>query len=164
MFHDTPTKPGALVAPLNLAAICTARDAALARVEEGAAALRAAYDLTQDAAQTAKGAHGGWHSPRTDRGEESALNRLVPGRFDPADSSEAFRRDLDAAIWTRLLEETGLRKIMDAKERDDLDRAMQGDVPPARVGWAFLYILEAVATVRLTRSGAVWRATRTGSC
>lgn len=152
MFHDTPTKPGALVAPLNLAAICTARDAALARIEEGAAALRAAFDLTQDAAQTAKGAHGGWHSPRTDRGEESARDRLSPDRFDPAESIEAFRRDLDAAIWTRLLEETGLRKIMDAKERDDLDRAMQGDVPPATMD-------NITATIErlMGDAGMIWR-------
>ena len=72
-MHDrtTPTVGGALTAPANLRAICAARDAALEQMERAAAALCAAYDLTADAADTAKAAHGGWHSPRTDRREEA---------------------------------------------------------------------------------------------
>ena len=87
--------------------------------------------LTAEAADTAKAAHGGWHSPRTDRREEATRARLWRDGFDPAESVEAFRRDLDAAIWTRLLDETGLRRIMDAQERETMDRALQEDVPPA---------------------------------
>lgn len=132
-MHDrtTPTVGGALTAPANLRAICAARDAALQQMERAAVALGAAYDLTADAADTAKAAHGGWHSPRTDRGEEARQAALWRNSFDPAESVEAFRRNLDAAIWTRLLEESGLRRIMDAQERETMDRALREDVPPA---------------------------------
>ena len=132
-MHDrtTPTVGGALTAPANLRAICAARDAALEKMGQAAEALCAAYDLTADAASTAKAAHGGWHSPRTDRREEATRTRLYRDGFAAAESIEAYRRDLDAAIWTRLLEESGLRRIMDAQERDTMDRALQEDVPPA---------------------------------
>ena len=134
-LHDrtTPAIGGALTAPANLRAICAARAAALEQMERAAAALCAAYDLTAEAADTARAAHGGWHSPRTDRREEATRARLWRDGFDPAASVEAFRRDLDAAIWTRLLDESGLRRIMDAQERDTLDSALQEDVPPATV-------------------------------
>ncbi|WP_136652191.1 DUF4942 domain-containing protein [Paracoccus aeridis] len=134
-MHDrtTPTVGGVLTAPANLRAICAARAAALEQIGRAAQALRAAFDLSTAATATAKAAHGGWHSPRTDRREEADRDRLFPGDFDPADSIEAFRRDLDAAIWTRLLDESGLRRIMDAQERDDMDRALRGDVPPATI-------------------------------
>lgn len=133
--HDrsTPTVGGALTAPANLRAICDARDKALATIELAAKALDDAYDLAADAAGIAKSAHGGWHSPRTGRAEEHDRNALFRGRFDAADSIAAYRADLDAAIWTRLLEESGLRRIMDAKERDDMDAALRADVPPATI-------------------------------
>ncbi len=64
-MHDrtTLTVGGALTAPANLRTICAARGAALEQMERAAAALCAAYDLTADAADTVKAAHGGWHSP-----------------------------------------------------------------------------------------------------
>lgn len=153
MYHDTtPTTPGALVAPMNIAAICTARDSALAQMQDAAEALRASFGLAQDAACIAKGAHGGWHSPRTDRGEEEACKRLFAGSFDAAESLEAYRRDLDAAIWSRLLEETGLRTLMDTKERDELDASMRGEVPAA----TFDNIMATIERL-MGEAGLIWR-------
>jgi len=134
-IHDrtTPTKGGALVPPTNLHGICAARAAALAQMERAASALQEAFALSTAAASVAKPAHGGWHSPRTDKREEHRRSQLFPTDFEPAASLEAFRANLDAAIWTRLLEESGLRRIMDAKERDDMDAALRGEVPPATI-------------------------------
>ena len=134
-IHDrtTPTRGGALVAPANIHAICTARDAALAQMKHAAAALQEAFALAVAANDTARIAHGGWHSPRTDRREQEHCDRLFLGDFRPEASIEAFRANLDAAIWTRLLEESGMRRIMDAKERDDMDMALRGDVVPATI-------------------------------
>lgn len=133
--HDrnTPTVGGALIAPANLRAICEARQTALTIIEDAAAALEDAYDRADEAATVAKAAHGGWHSPRTDRDEEKTRGALFRGRYAAAASVAAYRADLDAAIWTRLLEESGLRRIMDAKERDDMDTALRADVPPATI-------------------------------
>lgn len=133
--HDrnTPTVGGALIAPANLRAICEARQTALTIIEDAAAALEDAYARADEAATVAKAAHGGWHSPRTDRDEEKTRGALFRGRYAAAASVAAYRADLDAAIWTRLLEESGLRRIMDAKERDDMDTALRADVPPATI-------------------------------
>ena len=77
-MHDrtTPTVGGALTAPANLSAICAAREAALEQIGRAAQVLGAAFDLSTAAATTAKAAHGGWHSPRTDRREEATRARL----------------------------------------------------------------------------------------
>lgn len=131
--HDrtTPTVGGALIAPANLRSIVEARDKALALIERAARALDDAYAVTADAAEIARAAHGGWHSPRTDRAEEKNRTALFRGTYDAEDSIAAFRSDLDAAIWTRLLEESGLRRIMDAKEREDMEASLRAEVPPA---------------------------------
>lgn len=132
MFHDTnPTKGGALAAPINIESICIARELALEKIAEGAAALRAAYAITREAAEIAKGAHHGWHSPRTDRREDEQRANLFPGDFDAEASIEAYRRDLDAAIWSRLIEETGLCRLMDSKERDELEQNLREEVAEA---------------------------------
>lgn len=131
MYHDTKTTTGALAAPINIESICTARDLALEKIAEGAAALCAAYTVTREATEIAKGAHHGWHSPRTDRREDAQRANLFRGDYDKQASIEAYRRDLDAAIWSRLIEETGLSRIMDCKERSELEQSLREDVPEA---------------------------------
>ena len=133
--HDrsTTTDAGALTIPANLFEICASRDKALAMMEKAAAALKAAYDQSEAAADIAKAAHGGWHSPRIDHNEQDRNSHLFAGRFDPDSSLAAFRAELDSAIWTRMIEATGMSRIMDAKERALMDEAMRGDVPAATV-------------------------------
>ena len=53
------------------------------------------------------------------------------GRFDADESIEAFRLELDAAIWTRIIEETQIDQLMDFTERREFEAALRKDVPPA---------------------------------
>ncbi len=98
--HDRnpPAAAGALTVPANLFEICASRDKALALMEQAAAALKKAYHQSEAAAEIAKAAHGGWHSPRTDRSEQDRTSHLFAGRFDPEASFAAFRSELDSAI------------------------------------------------------------------
>lgn len=56
-------------------------------MQRAADALCAAFDLTTAAADTARAADGGWHSPRSDRREEATRARFWRDGFDPAATS-----------------------------------------------------------------------------
>lgn len=122
---------GALVAPLHIRSICNARDRALTLARQAADQLAAAYDVMEEADEAAKLAHVGFRGHRSDMTEEKALKRLSRGRFDPNESIEAFRLELDAAIWTRIIEETQIDQLMDFTERQEFEQALRKDVPPA---------------------------------
>jgi protein-L-isoaspartate O-methyltransferase len=107
-----------------------ARSAALAAYEAGAAQLVAGYTTIQEARKLAGIAHGGHGFYRDSTNERGHIDRLGGKDFDAEASLAAVRRSLDAAIWTRLLEQTGLRDMMDKKERDDFDSALRGDNVP----------------------------------
>lgn len=131
---DTPAcqqNLGALVAPLDLRSISAARDKALALAARAADTLLSGYDLMDEAAEAAKGAHHGHRCYRDQVNEQKAIARLFKDRFDAEESLSAYRRELDAAIWTRLVHETNFVKLMDAKERDTFERSMREDVPEA---------------------------------
>ncbi|VDC34038.1 DUF4942 domain-containing protein [Pseudogemmobacter humi] len=107
-----------------------ARTAALKTYEAGAAQLVAGFATIQEARKLAGIAHGGHGFYRDSTKESAHLDRLGGRDFDAEVSLAAVRRTLDAAIWTRLLEQTGLRNMMDKQERDEFDRALRGDDVP----------------------------------
>ena len=113
-----------------LAQIEEARTASLKTYEAGAARLVEGFDLIREAAKLAGIAHGGHGFYRSHTGEARHIERLTGKDFDAEASLAATRRSLDAAIWTRLLEQTGLRSMMDKHERDEFDRALAGDDVP----------------------------------
>ena len=121
----------ALVAPLHIRSICAARDKALTLARQAADQLNAAYSVMGEADEAARAAHRGFRGHRSDVAEEKALKRLNRGRFDADESIEAFRFELDAGIWTRLIEETQIDQLMDFTERRDFEEALRRDVPPA---------------------------------
>ena len=122
---------GALVAPLHIRSICAARERALTLARQAADQLSAAYEVMGEADEAAKLAHRGFRGHRSDVSEEKALKRLSRGRFDADESIEAFRLELDAAIWTRIIEETQIDQLMDFTERREFEAALRKDVPPA---------------------------------
>ncbi|UIJ33245.1 DUF4942 domain-containing protein (plasmid) [Cereibacter azotoformans] len=109
--------------------IADARSAALQAFETVGQQLQAAFAAAREAGKIAGVAHGGHGYHRGSQKEKEAID-LFGADFDAARSLTALRRDLDARIWTRLLEETGLRTMMDRKERDDFDRSLSGDEVP----------------------------------
>ncbi|MDE3238926.1 MAG: DUF4942 domain-containing protein [Paracoccaceae bacterium] len=125
------TSASALVPQFGLQTIADARAAALARMTEAAAALAGAFSLTQAAANIAKTAHGGHAAYRDSRRETTHIENLFGAHFDADASLAAWRTQLDAGIWTRLLHETRLHSVMDRTERDTFEAALRGDVPEA---------------------------------
>lgn len=113
-----------------IGAIVAQRDRALAEMTEAAQAIKDAYDKAS-AARAAAGSATAGHSFhfRNQRGPCEHLNRLTLHDYDSEKSIEAFRQSLDASVWKRLLEETGLKLLMDRTEREKFDAQLYDDVP-----------------------------------
>ncbi len=61
--------------------------------------------------------------------DNSSYQALFNERFDAASSLEAFRKDVDSAIWTSLISDTGIEDLMDRKAKEEFDKTLAGDVP-----------------------------------
>lgn len=125
------TSTSALVPQFGLQRIADARAAAIAKMETAAGALTEAYALSSAAAEIATAAHAGHGAYRDSRREEESAGRLFAGHYDAGASVAAWKTQLDAAIWTRLLHETRLTAVMDKTERDAFEAALRGEVPEA---------------------------------
>lgn len=119
----------ALVAPMNIISICSARDASLSQMRDAISAIEHGYGKALDAAQTAKGATNGRACYLHRDDNEAAKKALFPD-FNPDEVLATYKRSLDAAVWLRIVEETGLKEIMDRTERDVLDAQMAAEDMP----------------------------------
>lgn len=61
--------------------------------------------------------------------DSAAVKRMYRDRFDPEASLASYRKQLDASIWSNLVERTGLRQMMDRTEKEAFDRSLAEDVP-----------------------------------
>lgn len=120
---------GALVAPLNIAAICTARTKALDDMQTAIDAISDAYGLARDAAEIAKVATAG-HRSYLHYDDNQAVEKSLYPNFDREKTFAKYKRTLDAAIWRRIIEESGLKEIMDRQERDQLDTQLAANDMP----------------------------------
>ncbi|WBU58589.1 DUF4942 domain-containing protein [Paracoccus sediminicola] len=120
---------GALVAPLNIEAICMMRERALSEMEEAIAAIAKGYALARGAAETAKGATAG-HASYLHYDDNQTVEKSLYPDFDTEKTFATYKRTLDAAIWRRIVEETRLKEIMDRTERDQLDKQMAANDMP----------------------------------
>jgi hypothetical protein len=90
--------------------IVAARDASLEAITRAAETMGAAYDLTRTANSFAAQAHCGRKYWGLDRSGSKSYQALFPDDFDAAASVETYRRQLDAAVWSHLLELTASAK------------------------------------------------------
>lgn len=118
-----------LIPATKAAAIVGTRDAALARMAQAADLLARGHTLASEAAALAREAHGDAGLREVDHARQDAFRRLFVA-IDPTVSLEAFRRDLDARTWVRLVEITGIRRLMDRTEWDKLHTELSTTVPP----------------------------------
>lgn len=117
-----------LIPATKAAAIVGTRDAALSRMAQAADLLARGHALASEAAALAREAHGDAGLREVDHARQDAFRRLFVA-IDPAVSLEAFRRDLDARTWVRLVELTGIRRLMDRTEWDKLHTELSTTVP-----------------------------------
>ncbi|MCT4557238.1 MAG: DUF4942 domain-containing protein [Pelagimonas sp.] len=113
--------------------IVAARDAALAKIADAAGALQGAYELAEEANAFARKAQCGRKYWGVDRTHNKHYTNLFPNGFNPAESVEIFRRQLDASVWSYLWESTGIRDLMDATAAREFDQGLREDVPPVTI-------------------------------
>lgn len=131
--EDTPQDKGTGLVSMNfIERITDARTAALDAYAKAGAMLIDAFAAARAAAEIACHAHGGHSAHRESGSKVGGIDTFMGKDFDAEANLSAIRASLDAGIWTRLLEETGLRTMMDRKERDEFDNALRGrEVPEA---------------------------------
>ncbi len=112
MADDSEQAPSLPAITSQIEDIVAARDAALAKITESAATLEAAYALTDEANAFARKAQCGRKYWGIDRTHDKHYTHLFQQGFDAAQSVETYRRQLDASIWSYLLEETGIREAL----------------------------------------------------
>lgn len=106
--------------------ICKNRDAALATMTLAADTLADAYALSEQAKVKARSAAQGHQFSYYDNKE---IDKLFSTSFDATKSVKAFRRSLDANVWTNLLKTTGMEDMMDKTAKDEFHSSLQTDPP-----------------------------------
>lgn len=111
--------------------IVAQRDAALAKVSEALTHIASAAEAMRAANTYANGAHQGRRFHGLDRTSSVHFQRLdVPAEVSAEASLEAYRQHLDAAVWTHLMERTGMEALMDRQAKDEFYQGLCASVPP----------------------------------
>lgn len=119
----------ALIPHTTVTEIVGCRDAALARAEEGAALIARGHALLREARKLGEHAHGPSVFLSVDFSRAEAYTRLFQS-FDPEASVEAFRRQVDARTWSRLMVDAGIQDVMDRTAAEKFRRDMTDCPPP----------------------------------
>lgn len=120
---------GALVSPSRIRDICNARDRALALYADAAKTLQAGFAMSGEALKVGNLARMGAQFYFNDRTHSDHYARMFGGKFDAEKSLDVIRKELDAGIWTHLLDSTGLAEMMDRQAREEFDKSLAEDVP-----------------------------------
>lgn len=127
-FQDIPT--GNAIAIHDLVGDVTkARSAALAALEESLAHLEAAHEAGDRALEAARRANFG-RSARNRLGGESA-ERFFRSGFNAEAALASAKEDLDRSIWNNLLDQSGMRDLMDAQAKKEFSENLAKEVPEA---------------------------------
>lgn len=134
--HDPEILGDGLTAPqlpalkTEIRAIVDARDAAMSKIQEAAETLERAYALSKEAEGLASKAHMGRKFYGIDRTERGDFKALFRDSFNLEGSVETYRQQVDASIWTYLLEFTGMSEMMDATAARAFDADLREEVQP----------------------------------
>lgn len=110
--------------------VAAARDAALLKIDESIQHLEAAYLCTQEAEGFSRKAHQG-HRSSSYPANANHTEPLFKHSFDAEKTKESYRCQLDAAIWTHLLERSGMKSLMDAQAKAEFRDNLSKEVIPA---------------------------------
>ncbi len=123
-----------LIPGMNVERLVKERDDCLAGMRQVANDLDRAYTEAEAIAEATRRVTGGdrFYMSGSRAGEDHG-DRLFRNRFDAEKAVEAFRKQLDADIWTHLMRRMRLKELMDRKEREELERSLQADVPEITV-------------------------------
>jgi hypothetical protein len=133
----------AIIPATKVAAIVGSRNAALATVTRGAALIAEGHRLVAEAEGLSRLAYGDAHFHDVDHAAQEAFKHLF-ARFDADASVAAFRRNMDARTWVRLVDLAGIQTLMDRTAKDQFLRELAGAVPEVTED-AILSVLEGLA-------------------
>lgn len=125
---DNNEPAAGMIAGTTVSNICSARDAALSKMEEAAKLFEEAYATAQEAQNLATIAHNGAAFYDSQHHKADAYRRLFH-HFSAKESLESWRRHVDARVWMALFERTGMDGLMDATAKDRLRKDLMGSVP-----------------------------------
>lgn len=114
------------------AALMEKMNAAIVLIREAAELAAAGHlGMPRVVLSTTYGRHHDGHDLASSRlGAQRNGSTWEHDRRDDADVQKALRQGVDSAAWQYLMHESGLRSLMDAKARQDWDKAvMTGDIP-----------------------------------
>lgn len=117
-----------LIQKTTLTDICSHRDQALQTMTQAAALIEEGHRLADEAAASAKLAHGPSTFHLKDRGQDSHYKRLFTC-FDREASLDVYRQHIDACIWMHLMSITNLSDLMDRTAKEDMNRDLCEQVP-----------------------------------
>lgn len=137
-----------LIPATRVAEIVGNRDAALARATEAADLQARGRLLASEAEVLARRAHEGATFHEVDHAKQAALRRLFVD-IDQTASVEAFRKHLDACVWMRLIEMTGIHALMDRTAKEKLWADLSTSVPEVTEDAVFSIIGALVDDVEL---------------
>jgi hypothetical protein len=112
----------------NIVDICKARSRALDLMTEAADRIAEAQDLIAEAHNASKIATMG---RRADPPQGTKAAEALSVSIEKDAALVAYRKRLDADIWTHLLSTTGMTDLMDKTAKDELRKNMLGEVPEA---------------------------------
>ncbi len=130
LSDDELTVPQLPALKTEIRAIVDARDAAIAKIIEAAETLENAYALSKEAERLAAKAHMGRKFYGLDRSERGDFKALFRDGFDLEASVETYRQQVDASIWTYLLEHTGMTEMMDVTAARAFEQDLRDGVQP----------------------------------
>lgn len=110
--------------------IAKAREEAIDLARQASNTLTEAYELSALALEKAKAAHrgSGAHDVMNVKPREELFSR----DFNAEKSLDAFKRQLDADIWTHLMQTTGMMSMMDHTAKEEFRKSLRGtEVPEA---------------------------------
>lgn len=116
-----------LIPRTTITEICGYRNSALSMMREAAQLLQEGHSLAHAAQETAQRAHGASTFVLQDHSNQHYQSLFA--RFDQAASVEAFRKQLDARVWTHVMSLTGMSDLMDRTAKEQFDKDLCGNVP-----------------------------------
>lgn len=118
-----------LSAHIELTRLCSQRDQAIAKMKKALGLMAVGHQYATEAYALGKDASGGHTFTLLDRRNQDEYRRIFVG-IDAERSLKTFQHETDASVWMRVIEETGIARLMDNQARKEFFAQLQSDQVP----------------------------------
>lgn len=128
VIDETVPTGTAITANLEITKLCGQRDHALDLMTKALGLMSVATSYVEEAWKSKTAAADGKVFHPVDRREDAQYRRI----FEPIDVEKSlamFRAEMDAAIWMRVLEQTGMQRLMDTQARKEFFEQLSTNPP-----------------------------------